>query len=163
MIGFSDADWAGDQDDRHSTTGNLFLMAGGPVSWLSKKQAIVALSTSEAEYIALSVATQEAVWLRRLLVDLKGNSVCPTVMMEDNQGTIAMARNPVSHARTKHIDIRYHYVRETVQKKVISLNYCPSENMTADILTKPLTRGRFESLRSLMGMDTCELSGSVKQ
>ena len=89
--------------------------------------------------------------------------MCPTVMMEDNQGTIAMARNPVSHARTKHIDIRYHYVREAVQKKVISLNYCPSENMTADILTKPLARGRFESLRSLMGMDTCELSGSVKQ
>ena len=105
----------------------------------------------------------EAVWLRRLLADLKGNSVGPTVMMEDNQGMIAMARNPVSHARTKHTDIHYHYVREAVQKKVISLNYCPSENMTADILTKPLARGRFESLRSLMGMDTCELSGSVKQ
>ena len=95
--------------------------------------------------VALSVATQEAVWLRRLLVDLKENSVGPPVMMEDNQGTIAMAKNPVSHARTKHIDIRYHYVREAVQK-VISLNYCPTENMTADILTKPLAPGRFESL-----------------
>ena len=82
---------------------------------------------------------QEAVWFRRLLVDLKGNSVGPTVMMEDNQGMIAMARNPVSHARTKHIDIRYHYVREAVQnQKVINLNYCPTKNMTADILTKPL-------------------------
>ena len=67
LIGYSDADWAGDQDDHHSTTGNLFMMAGGPISWLSKKQSIVALSTSESEYIALSSASQEAVWLRRLL------------------------------------------------------------------------------------------------
>lgn len=163
LIGLSDADWAGDQDDHHSTTGNLFLMAGGPVSWLSKKQAIVALSTSEAEYVALSAATQEVVWLRRLLADLKAYSAGPTMLMEDNQGTIAMAKNPVLHARTKHIDIRYHYVREAMQEKVINLSYCPSENMKADILTKPLARGRFESLRSSMGMATCELSGSVGQ
>ena len=71
LTGYSDADWAGDQDDQHSTSGNLFLMAGGPVSWLSKKQAIVALSTAEAEYVALSRATQETIWIRRLLDSLK--------------------------------------------------------------------------------------------
>ncbi len=85
-------------------------MAGGPISWLSKKQAVVALSTSEGEYVSVSVAAQEATWLRRLLADLKAISVGPTLLMEDNQGIIAMAKNLVSHARTKHIDIRYHYL-----------------------------------------------------
>ena len=84
LVGYSDADWAGDVDDRHSTTGNLFLMAGGPVSWLSKKQPVVALSTTEAEYVALSMATQEAVWLRRFLSGLAPAEVAkPTVIMED--------------------------------------------------------------------------------
>ena len=152
LIGYSDADWAGDQDDRHSTTGNLFVMAGGPISWLSKKQAVVALSTSEAEYVALSAATQEAVWLRRLLTSLKAIPNGPTVLMEDNQGAIAIAKNPIAHARTKHIDIRYHYIRETVQEGFVELHYCPTEKMIADILTKPLPRGRFETLREDMGM-----------
>lgn len=90
LIGFSDADWAGDSDDRHSTSGNLFLMTGGAISWLSKIQAIVALSTSEAEYVALSLATQEAVWLRSLLSDIGVSLNGPTVLMEDNQGVILL-------------------------------------------------------------------------
>ena len=147
------ADWAGDLDDRHSTTGNIFMMGGGPVSWLSKKKAIVALSTSEAEYVALSFATQEVVWLRKLLItDLKSTSQKPTVLMEDNQGAISIAKNPVAHARTKHIDIRYHYIREAVQNGTINLCFCPSENMIADLLTKPLPRGRFTMLRDAMGL-----------
>ena len=153
LIGYCDADWAGDQDDRHSTSGNMFLMAGGPISWLSKKQALVALSTSEAEYVALCTATQEATWLRRLLADLKVTTSEPTVVMEDNQGAIAIAKNPMAHARTKHIDIRYHYVREAVQKGVVELRYCPTAQMIADLLTKPLPRGRFEILRLAMGME----------
>ena len=94
-------------------------------------QPIVALSTSEAEYVALSMATQEAVWLRRFLSDLTVTDEIdkPTVVMEDNQGTIAIAKNPVSHARTKHIDIRYHYVREAMQKGEIILQYCPTETI----------------------------------
>ncbi len=111
LIGYSDADWAGDQDDRRSTTGNVFLLGGGAVSWLSKKQSTVALSTAEAEYVALSQAAQECVWLRRLLSDL-GMDVSPVMILEDNQGAIAIAKNPVDHSRTKHIDIRYHYIRE---------------------------------------------------
>ena len=153
LIGYTDADWAGDLDNRHSTTGNIFMMGGGPVSWLSKKQAIVALSTSEAEYVALSFATQEVVWLRKLLItDLKSTSQKPTVLMEDNQGAISIAKNPVAHARTKHIDIRYHYIREAVQNGTINLCFCPSENMIADLLTKPLPRGRFTMLRDAMGL-----------
>ena len=120
LIGYSDPNWGGDTDDHHSTTGNLFMLAGGAVSWMSKRQAVVALSTCEAEYIALSQAAQEAVWLRKLLFELQV-SVHPTVIMEDNQGAIAIANNPVSHSRTKHIDIRYHYVCEAVQEGAINI------------------------------------------
>ena len=98
LIGYADADWAGDSEDRHSTTGNLFLLVEGSISWLSKKQAIVALSTSEAEYVSVSAATQEAVWIRRLLADIQAVPEGPTVIMEDNQGAIGIAKNPIQHA-----------------------------------------------------------------
>lgn len=153
LIGYSDADWAGDLDDRHSTTGNLFLLAGGAVSWLSKKQPVVALSTCEAEYVALSLATQEAVWLRRMLTELGASPEC-VLLMEDNQGAIALAKNPVAHARTKHIDIRYHHIREAIQSGMIDVQYCPTSEMNADLLTKPLPKGLFQKFRVALGMDT---------
>ena len=112
LIAYSDADWAGDKNDRHSTSGNVFMLASGSISWSSRKQAVVALSTAEAEYIALSSATQEIMWLRRLLTDLHSKPYGPTELKEDNQGAIAIAKNPVTHNRTKHIDIRHHFVRE---------------------------------------------------
>ena len=154
LTGYSDADWAGDIDDRHSTSGNVFLLAGGAVSWLSKKQATVALSTAEAEYVALSAATQEVIWLRRLLTDVGVPPEGPTVVHEDNQGAIAMAKNPVGHARTKHIDIRYHFVREGVQNGAIVLKYIATDEMIADMLTKPLPKHRFEKLVTELGMKT---------
>ena len=152
LIGFSDADWAGDLTDRHSTTGNLFMMSGAAIDWISKKQPVVALSTTEAEYVALSAATQEAVWLSRLLTDIKAPPKAPILIKEDNQGTIAIARNPVSHNRTKHIDIKFHYVREALEDGIIDLTYCPTEQMTADMLTKPLARQQFETFRLKMGL-----------
>lgn len=141
LTGYSDADYAGDPDDRHSTTGNIFPMSNGPISWLSKKQGIVTLSTAEAEYVALTMAAQEAVWIRRLLTDLKVPQDHPTVLMEDNQGAICIAKNPVSHSRTKHIDVRYHYIREALIDKTIELKYCPTNEMIADLFTKPLHKG----------------------
>lgn len=152
LIGYSDADWAGDLDDRHSTTGNIFMLGGAAISWLSKKQATVALSTAEAEYVALSCAAQETIWLRKLLMDIRATPDGPTVIMEDNQGAIAIAQNPVGHARTKHIDIRYHYVRECIQSGNICLQYCPTGEMKADILTKPLPRVKFEKFRAGIGL-----------
>ena len=152
LVGFSDADWAGDLTDRHSTTGNLFMMSGAAIDWISKKQPVVALSTTEAEYVALSAATQEAVWLSRLLTDIKAPPKAPILIKEDNQGTIAVARNPVSHNRTKHIDIKFHYVREALEDGIIDLTYCPTEQMTADMLTKPLARQQFETFRLKMGL-----------
>ena len=132
----------------------MFLLAKGAVSWLSKKQATVALSTAEAEFVALSAATQEAIWLRRLVTDVGESLEDPIVINEDNQGAIAMAENPVGHARTKHIDIRYHFVRDGVQNGVIILKYVATGEMIADILTKPLPKHPFEKLVMELGMKT---------
>ena len=129
----------------------MFLLAGGAISWLSKKQAVVALSTSEAEYVALSLAAQEAAWLQKLLTDLQIPTK-PIVIKEDNQGAIALARNPIAHSRTKHIDIRFHFIREA-QEGIIDTVYCPTSEMVADLLTKPIPRGQFEKLRTLMGVE----------
>ena len=94
LVGYSDADWAGDVQDRRSTSGNVFLLGGGAIAWSSRKQSLVALSTVEAEYMALSVATQEAIWLRHLQEELGVSNTVPTLIFEDNQGVISMAKNP---------------------------------------------------------------------
>ena len=128
------------------------MLANGVITWLSKRQVTVSLSTAEAEYVALCSATQEAIWLRRLLGELGWDQEKPTKIYEDNQGTIAMSKNPVNHSRTKHIDIKYHFVRDAVQNNIIELEYCQTEKMLADIMTKPLARGQFEMLRAKMGI-----------
>ena len=99
----------------------------------------------EAEYIALCSATQETVWLNRLLTDIKAPLQTPILIKEDNQGTIVVANNLISHNRTKHIDIKFHYVREALEDNIIDLIYCPTEEITADMLTKPLAQEQFET------------------
>ena len=150
---YADADWAGDIDDRHSTSGNVCIVASGAVSWMSKKQPVVALSTAEAEYVSLCFATQEAIWLRQLLTDIGQPPADATVIWEDNQAAISLAKNPVFHARTKHIDTRYHFIREELQNGVISLKYISTKQMVADILTKPLAKTLFVELRHTLGLE----------
>ena len=152
VLAYSDADWAGDVDDRKSTSGYMFQIAGGPVSWKSRKQDTVALSTAEAEYVALSSAAQECIWLQRLLCELGKPLGGPTVILEDNQSSIAMARNPQFHGRAKHIDIKHHFVRERVSDGSIELKYCPTNEMVADILTKGLAHQQFSFLRGKAGI-----------
>ena len=133
-IGFSDADWAGDVSDRKSTSGYVFMLSGGAVSWSSKKQKCVALSTAEAEYVALSSASQESIWLRQLMTELGNPLEVPTLIFEDNKAAIAMTNNPTFHGRAKHIDIKFHFIRDQVSRGTIKLEYCPTDQMLADIL-----------------------------
>lgn len=137
LQGHVDADWGSDKTDRKSYTGFVFKLSGGAVSWKSCKQKTVALSSTEAEYMALSEATKEAIYLRNLLCEISGSLDCITIF-NDNQGAQKLCSNPVFHDRSKHIDIRHHFVREALQNKTIDLKYVCSDEMLADVLTKGL-------------------------
>lgn len=150
-VAYSDASWADDNDSRRSTSGNVFLKSEGPISWFSKQQRVIALSTAEAEYIAAAEATKEAAWLRQLLTELGGLCDEPLTLHIDNQSAISIA-NKATSKRSKHIDIRYHYIQDEIVNKHISTSYCPSTSMKADILTKALPRDRFIALRDMLGM-----------
>ena len=148
VIGYCDADWGGNTTDFKSTSGYLFQVGGTAFTWQSKKQLCVAMSRAEAEYVALAGAAQEAVWLKQLNEDLTGKSE-PVMIHEDNQSAIAIAKNPQFHGRVKHINIKYHFIREQVNSDNIKLNYCQISEMIVDMLTKGL---EFERLREKAGI-----------
>jgi len=152
IAGFSDSDWGGDQDDRKSTSAYVFHLGYGAVSWKSKKQTSVALSSVEAEYMAMCQAAKEAVWLSGLLEELGMNLRTPLIIYGDNQGALALAMNPDSHPRSKHVDIQYHFTRELIHAGRITVKYLPTKLMIADALTKPLPRPQFEVLTEAMGV-----------
>eukprot|EP00873_Tetraselmis_striata_P007827 jgi/Tetstr1/428091/TSEL_018146.t1 len=137
LHGYCDADWAGDVVLRRSTTGFVFMLGGAAVSWKSQLQATVALSTAEAENMALCAAVCEALFLRELCCAHQSEA---TVIFEDNQSCIALTRNPMTHGRSKHIAIKYHFTREKVLSGEAAIEYCPTANMVADALTKALGR-----------------------
>ena len=116
------------------------------------KKSTEALSTAEAECIALGSATQEAIWLNQLLTDLRIDTKGSIEILEDNQSATAMAKNSTGHRRTKHIDINHHFIKEAVQAGTISVSHCPTVDMLADIFTKQLSRTQFEKLRSRLGL-----------
>jgi hypothetical protein len=147
IIGYSDSDWASDIDTRKSTTGYVFFSCGGPISWKSRLQPTVALSSTEAEYMALSSAAQEAIYLKSIGSDFKMNTKNPIIIREDNQGAIAMSLNPVDHKASKHIAIKHHFIREKVADKQIELEYVSTLDMTADVLTKSLSKVKFLDFR----------------
>lgn len=138
FLGFTDSDYAGDIDDRKSTSGNLFLMSSGAVSWSSKKQQIVTLSTTEAEFVAAASCSCQAIWLRKMLEFLSNQQQDSTTIYCDNVSAIRLSRNPVMHGRSKHIDVRYHFLRDLCKDGVIELQFCKSEDQVADLMTKPL-------------------------
>ena len=137
LMGFCDADYAGDIDTRRSTSGYVFVLNGGAISWQSKRQQTVAASTTEAEYMAAAAAVKEGLWLRTLLLDF-GFDISPVCIMADNQSAIKLLRNPVTSARSKHIDVIHHFARERVLRKEVSFQYISTDKMLADVLTKPL-------------------------
>jgi len=130
----------------------MFQISEEAVSWRSKKQTCVALSMAEVEYMALASAVQEAIWMKQLVTALKNGPTGEMVILEDNQSAICMAKNSQCHGRAKHIDIKYHFIREHVKTGLVELKYCPTEDMIADMLTKGLPQDKFVKLRQLAGV-----------
>ncbi|GKE45824.1 hypothetical protein Tco_1473108 [Tanacetum coccineum] len=162
LFGYSDSDWGGCKDDGKSTSGHMFSLGSGAISWSSKKQEVVALSSGEAEYIAVTSAACQAVWLRRLLNDLHKEQQGSTIILCDNKATIAMTKNPAFHNRTKHIDIRYHFIRTLAAKGEIVLKYCGTKEQVADVLTKSISIAQHAYLRKRLGVCSFESRGNVE-
>jgi hypothetical protein len=149
---YSDSDWGGDKTDRRSTSGYVMLLNGVSVAWCTKKQPVTALSTCEAEYIAGTFATCQIVWLDSVLKELKCELKKPLKLMIDNKSAISLAKNPVAHGRSKHIETRFHFIREQVMNGNIEVVYCPTEIQLADGFTKAMPLDRFEFLRARLGI-----------
>lgn len=161
LQGYCDADWANDKATRKSTTGFVFKYAGGAITWRSKKQPTVALSTAEAEYMALCEGAKEGLWLRQLFNEF-GIAIESVKMYDDNQSCIEIAKHPSSHHRTKHIDIRLNFIRDHIAKGRIQLEYLSTGVMVADIFTKAIPADQFQLLRGYCGMRDFELRESVE-
>jgi hypothetical protein len=160
ILGYSDSDMAGDVNDRKSTSGVAYFFGESPVSWLSQKQKIVAQSSCEAEYIAAATAACQGVWLRRLLGDLMNKEEERVVLNINNKSAISLCKNPVHHDRSKHIDTKYHYIRECVEESKIEVNYVCTDDQLADILTNSLGRLKFLEMRGKIGVQAVKTSTS---
>jgi hypothetical protein len=157
LIGYSDSDYAGCKVDRKSTSGTCQFLGRSLVSWSSKKQTYVALSTAEAEYVVAGQCCSQLLWMRQTLRDF-GYNLNKVPLLCDNESAIRMADNPVEHSRTKHIDIRHHFLRDHQQKGDIKVYHISIENQLADIFTKPLDEKTFCRLRSELNvLDSCNL------
>lgn len=152
LFGYSDADYANDIDTRCSTSGYIFLINCGIISWASEKQRTVAQAITESEYIAGSQAVKELVWLSRLLDELLPKKIDVPIFNMDNQSAIKLVKNPEYHKRTKHIDIRYHFIRQKYEEKLFQLKFVPTNAQLADILTKALCKEKFVKLRNEIGI-----------
>jgi len=151
LAGAVDADFGGCPEMRRSTTGWVFTWNGAAISWGSKRQPTVSTSTAEAEYEAAAAATREALWVRKLMVDL-GQPAAPIDMAEDNQACISLIANPETTGRAKHIDIAHHMVRERVAMGEVKFTYTPGAEVLADGMTKALPTPAFDTFRSRMGV-----------
>lgn len=152
LVGYCDADYAGDHDTRRSTTGYVFKLGSGTISWCSKRQPTVSLSTTEAEYRAAATAAQESTWLILLMKDLHQKVDYAVPLHCDNQSAVRLAENPVFHARTKHVEVHYHFLREKVLKEEIEMRQIKTDDQVADLFTKGLSIGKCEGFRYQLNM-----------
>jgi len=153
--GHADASYA-EEEDRKSRTGYAFYAYGCLVSWASRKQNTVSLSSTIAEYLALSSATEEAIWIKQFFDELEMSIQKPLIIYQDNKSTIAIANNPVKQKHTKYMDVKAKFIEEHIQKGDIKLVYCSTENMIADIFTKPLNSKLFKKFRGMLGLRSFE-------
>ncbi|KAL6332552.1 hypothetical protein AAG906_008972 [Vitis piasezkii] len=133
LDGYADSDWAGSVDDMKSTSGYVFTIGSGVICWNSRKQEVVAQSTTEAEYISLAAAANQAIWLRKLLADLGQEQSSPTELYCDNKSAISVTQNPVQHGRTKHINVKFHSIREAEKNSLVKLHYCSTDEQLAGV------------------------------
>nr|GEV17079.1 putative RNA-directed DNA polymerase [Tanacetum cinerariifolium] len=154
---YADSDFAGDLTDRKSTSGYVILWDGAAVSWSSKKQSIVALSSTEAEYVAAASCACQVIWMREMLNEFGLTQMGSSVIKCDNTSAIQLSRNPVFHGRCKHIGVRFHFLRDLVNKGIVGLEYVDTREQVADIFTKPLHRDVFQGLRERLGV--CSVKG----
>lgn len=154
---YCDSDYGSDIDTRKSTSGCLLLYGSAPIIWKTQKQKLIATSTTEAEFISATLAVKELLWVRQLLVEL-GETVRATTIYIDNQGAIKIIQNSQLHAKSKHIDIKYMFIRDIVSKEIVISVYVQSENQLADILTKALPRDKFTKLIARINMRNLEVA-----
>ncbi|MCO5606455.1 hypothetical protein L7F22_060643 [Adiantum nelumboides] len=150
-----DAGWGGSIEDRRSTSGYCCSLGSGMITWSSKKQPTIALSSTEAEYRGVANVTCEVIWLRSMLEDIGINISTPTKIFCDNLSSIYLANNPILHARTKHIEVHYHFTREKVLEGKVTLIHCSTDNQVADIFTKPLSIAKFHMLKNKLLVGKC--------
>ncbi|KAM1493017.1 hypothetical protein ACFX10_024846 [Malus domestica] len=154
LFGYTDSDYARDQDDKKSTSSYVFMINSSAVSWSSKKQPMVTLSTTEVEFIATTSSACQVVWVRRILKNLSHGQSGPTVVYCDNISAIKLLKNPIMHGRSKHIDVRFHFLRDLVKEGVVQLKQYSRQEQLADIMTKKLKFKVFLKMRESMGV--CE-------
>ncbi|KAL9999278.1 putative RNA-directed DNA polymerase [Helianthus debilis subsp. tardiflorus] len=162
LVGFTDSDWAGSLDDRKSVSANVFMLGKGAVSWCSKKQSTVALSSTEAEYISATGGACQAIWLRRILQELGLNQGQGTQIFCDSKSAIDLSRNPVLNSRSKHIELKYHFIRDMVSEGQVELLFCNTNEQLADLMTKALAKERFVYLRYKIGVQEFVSRGGVE-
>ncbi|MCH81234.1 hypothetical protein A2U01_0002018 [Trifolium medium] len=152
LQGWTDSDYAGDLDDRKSTSGYVFMLGNAAVSWSSRKQPIVTFSTTEAEFVAAAACACQSIWLKNVLSHLQVMTDEKILVHCDNSSSIKLTKNPILHGRCKHIDVRFHFLRDLTKDGVIELVHCKSQDQIADIMTKPLKFESFSKLRSCLGV-----------
>ena len=156
LSGFSDSDLGGSVEDRKSTGGMAFYLDESLITWVSQKQRCVALSSCEAEFMAATTAACQGIWLQRVLSQIMNIKAGLVVLYIDNKSAIDLAKNPVFHGRSKHIDVRYHFIRDCVEQGLIVIKHVSTSEQRADILTKALSAAKFEKMRSLLGVRNLE-------
>jgi hypothetical protein len=152
LTGYADADFAGDSTTYRSNSGYIFYYNGSTLSWACRKQSSIALSSTEAEYIAISEAVQEAMWLKSLFSDFGQELDLPIIIYEDNQSCLKLLENERINTRTKHIGVKYQFSRQAKLSGDVDFIYCPTDMMIADFLTKPLQAAKLKQLRELAGL-----------